>query len=113
MPDSIISSQLFFAYKEELTQDMKFHLEHERICKFLLSPAGDIAFRQQIQDSLESHVRNSLKRRGRFSPSFDYMVNFFAAGFISTISLWLEKKGRTPEQTAEFLLDMMLRLERD
>lgn len=99
-------------YLEELTEDMKFHLEHERICRFLLSPAGDIAFRQQMQNSLDSTVRASLKKKGQLSPSSDYRINFFAAGFISTISLWLERKDRTPEQIAELLLDMMLRLER-
>lgn len=98
-------------YREELTADMKYHLEHEKICSFLLSPAGDLAFRQQMQESIGSTIRKA-QRKGRVLHMTDYSINFFASGFISTISFWLEKKDRTPEQIADFLLETMLRLER-
>ena len=99
-------------YREELTADMKYHMEHEKICIFLLSPAGDLAFRQQMQESIGSTIRKAQKK-DRVLHINDYSINFFASGFISTISFWLERKDRAPEQIAGFLLDMMLRLERE
>jgi hypothetical protein len=42
--------------------------------------------------------------------NLDYRINFFAAGFIDTIHTWLQKKDRTPEQMAKFLLEMLVQL---
>ena len=39
-----------------------------------------------------------------------HRINFFAAGFIDTIHTWLQKKDRTPEQMAKFLLEMLVQL---
>ena len=39
-----------------------------------------------------------------------HRINFFAAGFIDTIHTWLQKKDRTPEQIAKFLLEMLVQL---
>ena len=40
----------------------------------------------------------------------DYRINFFAAGFFDTIHTWLQKKNRTSEQIAKFLLEMLVQL---
>ena len=34
----------------------------------------------------------------------------FAAGFFDTIHTWLQKKNRTSEQIAKFLLEMLVQL---
>jgi len=38
-------------------------------------------------------------------------VNYFAAGFVSTIREWLIRDDCSPEQIAAFLLDMIRRFE--
>ena len=95
-------------YLRELTADMEYHMKNERLCRFLLSPAGDMYFYQKMKESLAEtamrYVRkNSRERRGEIS----YQVNFFAAGFIDTIHTWLQKKDLTPEQIAAFMLNML------
>ena len=40
----------------------------------------------------------------------DDRINFFAAGFFDTIHTWLQKKNRTSEQIAKFLLEMLVQL---
>ena len=98
-------------YLEELTADMEYHMANERVCRFLLSPAGDLAFHQKMIDSIAYTARNNLRKNGHIrSAGEDYLINFFASGFVATIHNWLERKDRSPAQTAEFLLSMMERL---
>lgn len=95
-------------YLEELTKDMEYHHENARLCRFLLSPGGDIYFRQKMLTSVEESARNSLYRHGcTKTRELDYMVIFFSAGFINTIYEWLSRGDRQPSQIAAFLLEMI------
>ncbi len=98
-------------YLEELTADMEYHLKDEKLCRFLLSAAGDIWFYEKMKESLISTSRKNLEN-GRLPHwnNMDYRISFFAAGFIDTIYTWLQKKDRTPEQMARFLLEMLVQL---
>ena len=99
-------------YFQELATDMGYHLQNEKICRFLLSPAGDIYFRQKMVDSIGETVTRCIKRYGyRKTKELNYLISFFSAGFVSTIYEWLKVKDRTPEQIAGFLLDMITLLQ--
>ena len=43
----------------------------------------------------------------RNQENIEYRINFFAAGFIDTVHIWLEKKNRSPREIAGFLLEML------
>ena len=98
-------------YLAELTADMEYHLKNEKLCRFLLSAAGDIWFYGKMKESLISTGRKNLES-GCLAHwnNMDYRISFFAAGFIDTIHTWLQKKDRTPEQMAKFLLEMLVQL---
>ena len=49
-------------YLEELTADMEYHLKNEKLCRFLLSAAGDIWFYGKMKKSLISTGRKSLEK---------------------------------------------------
>lgn len=102
--------QLFL---QELTADMEYHRANARLCRFLLSPAGDIYFHQKMVESLGSTVRKHIQRREKHHTAWEaqYLVTYFAAGFVSTIHEWLIRDDCTPEQIAVFLLDMIRRFE--
>jgi len=99
-------------YLAELTADMEYHLKNERLCRFLLSAAGDIWFYKKMKESLIATGRKNLEN-GRLThgDNMEYRINFFAAGFIDTIHTWLQKKDRTPEQMAKFILEMLVQLQ--
>ncbi|MBR1584160.1 MAG: TetR/AcrR family transcriptional regulator [Clostridia bacterium] len=105
------SPEQMAVYLAELTADMEYHLTNERLCRFLLSAAGDIWFYEKMKDSITATSRKNLEN-GRWPrwDNMDYRINFFAAGFIDTIHSWLQKKDRTPEQMAKFLLEMLVQL---
>ena len=98
-------------YLKELTADMEYHLKNEKLCRFLLSAAGDIWFYEKMKESLISTGRKNFEN-GKMThwDNLDYRIHFFAAGFIDTIHTWLQKKDRTPEQMAKFLLEMLVQL---
>lgn len=96
------------AYLAELTADMEYHMKHEKLCRFLLSPAGDIYFYQKMKESIAETARHSAEKYGYFTNGdVDYRINFFAAGFIDTIHTWLQLKDRSPEQIAVILMDVL------
>ena len=102
------SSEQMAAYLDELTADMEYHMKHEKLCRFLLSPAGDIYFYQKMKESLASTARRNVEIVGhRDHQNLEYRINFFAAGFIETVRTWLEHKDRTPREIAGFLLEML------
>ncbi len=70
-----------------------------------------IWFYGKMKESLISTGRKNLEN-GRLAHwnNMDYRINFFAAGFIDTIYTWLQKKNRTSEQIAKFLLEMLVQL---
>ena len=99
-------------YRRELTEDMEYHQEHRQLCKFLLSPAGDIYFYNMMVESIGQQVTKNLQRRGiRETKKTDYLLNFVAAGFVSTIHRWLQRNDRSPSEIADFLLSMILDLQ--
>jgi len=105
-PDA--SAEQMAACLEELTADMEYHMKNEKLCRFLLSSAGDIYFHQKMRESIVTTARRNLETVGyRAQENLDYLINFFAAGFIDTVHTWLEHKDRTPRQIAKFLLDML------
>lgn len=102
------SPELRKVYLEELTRDMEYHLQNEKLCRFLLSPAGDLYFHQKLIESVSEAVgKNIQKYTYRKTKDTTYLINFFAAGFVSTIYEWLTLKDRTPLQVASFLLEMI------
>lgn len=106
------SPELRTVYLEELTRDMEYHLQNEKLCRFLLSPAGDIYFHQKLIESVSESVSKSIQKYGHgTTKETTYLAAFFAAGFVSTIYEWLTLKNRTPLQIASFLLAMIERLQ--
>lgn len=100
-------------FLKELTADMEYHRENEKLCRFLLSPAGDIFFHQKMVESIGNTVRKNMQKRGKHHSTKEaqYLVNYFASGFVSTIHEWLIRDDCTPEQIAAFLLGMIKRFE--
>ena len=103
------SKEQMEAYLDELTADMEYHMKYERLCRFLLSPAGDLYFYQKMKESLATTGRRNveLMGQGNQDENVEYRINFFAAGFIDTVHTWLQAKDRTPRQMAAFLLEML------
>ncbi|MBR3358421.1 MAG: TetR/AcrR family transcriptional regulator [Solobacterium sp.] len=101
-------------FRKELTADMEYHRQNEKLCRFLLSPAGDLYFYQKLVESLGSTARNNLLKNGKHhsGQKTDYMVTYFAAGFVAVIQEWLLRNDCTPEDIASFLLDMLCRFYR-
>ncbi len=96
------------AYLDELTADMEYHMKNEKLCRFLLSPAGDIYFYQKMKESIAATARRNIETIGyRNQENIEYRINFFAAGFIDTVHIWLKNKDRTPREIAGFLLEML------
>lgn len=82
------------------------------LCRFLLSPAGDLYFHQKLIESVAESVSKSIQKYGsRTTTETTYLANFFAAGFVSTIYEWLTLKNRSSFQIASFLLEMIERLQ--
>ena len=100
-------------FLDDLTADMEYHRQNARLCRFLLSPAGDLHFHQKMVDSIGNTVRKNISKYGKHHSrqDIDYLVNFFASGFVSTIHQWLIRDDCSPRQIAAFLLDMMKRFE--
>ena len=72
--------------KRELTEDMKYHLAHKKICMFLLSPYGDPYFGRKMTESIIKTAESSIRKHGSsYTSNLKYTLNFFANGFISTI----------------------------
>ena len=95
-------------YLDELTADMEYHRKNEKLCRFLLSSAGDIYFYQKMKESIVITSRRNLELVGhRDQDHIEYRINFFAAGFIDTVHTWLEQKDCTPREIAGFLLEML------
>ena len=101
--------QLFL---RELTADMEYHQENAKLCRFLLSPGGNLYFQQKMIESVSRTVEENVQKHGGILIDGDthYLVHYFASGFISTIYEWLRCGDRTPEQMARFLLEMIKRL---
>lgn len=99
-------------YRRELTADMEYHRAHRQLCRFLLSPAGDIFFYNQMLESISAHVRRNYQHYGRAqgrNPA--YLIRFIAAGFISAVHEWLKKDDCSPREIADTLLTMMMKLQ--
>lgn len=103
------SEEEMLLFRKELTADMEYHRANAKLCRMLLSPAGDLYFRQRMTASIGEAVEKNFRRFGNptNSSDFRYLINFFASGFISTIYEWLQKDDKTPEQIADFLLAMI------
>ena len=98
-------------YRKELTADMLYHLEHKALCRFLLSPAGDIYFYNKVISSISSQMYRNYQHYGRpLEKKAEYEILYFAAGFISTIYRWLGKEDCLPEEFADILLSIMLKI---
>ena len=100
-------------FLKELTDDMEDHRSNARLCRFLLSPAGDIYFHQKMVESLGKTVRQQIQKSGKHRPAREthYLVTYFASGFVSTIHEWLIRDDCTPGEMAAFLLEMIKRFE--
>ena len=102
------SDEKMAEYLEELTADMDYHMENEKLCRFLLSPAGDLYFYQKMKESIATAACSYISKIGDFhGEDVQYRINFFAAGFIDTIHTWLQCKNCRPEQIARFLMEML------
>ena len=92
--------------REELTADMEYHRSHRKLCLFLLSSYGDPYFPRKMTESITSMATAALGWQGA-STRRDYVLHFFAAGFISTVSEWLRKDDCSPEEIADVLLQLI------
>jgi len=80
------SAERMAAYLDELTADMEYHMKNEKLCRFLLSSAGDIYFYQKMKESIAATARRNLETVGyRNQENLEYRINFFATGFIDTV----------------------------
>lgn len=94
--------------REELTEDMKYHKSHRKLCLFLLSPYGDPYFTRKMAESITKTAEKAIKKHGSsYSSNQEYALNFFANGFISTIYEWLRRDDCTPEEIADVLLQLI------
>lgn len=107
------SEEQMQVFLQELTADMEYHRANAKLCRFLLSPAGDIYFHQKMVESLGNTVRKQLRKSGKHHSARQahYLVTYFAAGFVSTIHEWLIRDDCTPGEIAALLLDMIRRLD--
>lgn len=105
------SEEQMQVFLKELTDDMEYHRRNAKLCRFLLSPSGDLYFHQKMVESIGNTVRKNLKksRKEISSKEAQYLVTFFASGFVATIHEWLIRDNCPPEQIAAFLLDMIRR----
>ena len=107
-PDS--TAEEMEQYRQELTADMQYHREHKALCRFLLSPAGDIYFYNKVISSISSQMYRKYQHYGRSLGERDeYQILYLAVGFISSIDRWLEKEDCSPEEFADILLSIMLK----
>ena len=106
------SSEDMAQYRRELTADMEYHREHQAVCKFLLSPAGDLTFYRMMVESIGQYIKMNLQKYGtKDAKTMEYLTSFFAAGFVSTIEKWLKSDDCPPSEIAEFLLNMIIELQ--
>ena len=97
--------------KEELTEDMKYHQKHRKLCLFLLSPYGDPYFSRKMAESIADRAEKSFNDlHTAYGANLNYVLHFFANGFISTVYEWLKQQDRTPEEIAEVLLHLITQL---
>ena len=98
--------------RRELEADMEYHRAHKSICKFLLSPAGDIYFYNKMVESISQTVKKNLQYYGaQNAKTSDYLLNFFASGFVSTIEAWLKKDDCSAGEIADLILSMIRELQ--
>ena len=71
---------------------------------------NEISVQNKQIGSLAQHHPSAIGNGIAAGADGRHRINFFAAGFIDTIHTWLQKKDRTPEQIAKFLLEMLVQL---
>lgn len=99
-------------YRKELTADMEYHRAHRQICKFLLSPGGDIYFYNKMVESIGQSMMKNIQQFGTSQgKNKEYLKILFATGFVSTIHEWLKKDDCSPREIADFLISMMIKLQ--
>lgn len=102
------SAEQYAQYRRELIADMEYHRKHKKLCRFLLSPAGDMNFHNKMVDSISRSLKKNRKQFGtQDNTNIDYTASFFANGFIATIHEWLKQDDRTAEEIADFFLQIM------
>ena len=98
-------------YRKELTADLQYHLERKALSRFLMSPAGDIYFYNKVITSISSQVHRNYQYYGRpLEKKTEYVILYFAVGFISAIDRWLEKEDCSTEEITDLLLSLMLKI---
>lgn len=106
-----LSREELAVLREELTEDMKYHQTHKKLCMFLLSPYGDPYFSRKMTESITKRAEASIKKHGAsYGSNLKYSLTFLASGFISTIYDWLRKGDCSAEEIADVLLQLMTRL---
>lgn len=103
------SIEEFQAYREVLTKDMEYHLQHRKLCVFLLSPSGDPYFMKHMKESLTKSFELCLANNGVYlGKNKFYLSNYFASSFISTIHEWLKRGDESPKEISGFLIGMVI-----
>ena len=70
------SSEDMAQYSRELTADMEYHREHQAVCKFLLSPAGDLTFYRMMVESIGQYIKMNLQKYGtKDAKTMEYLRN--------------------------------------
>lgn len=103
-----LTKEEYAKLRDELTEDMKYHQSHRKLCLFLLSPYGDSWFSRKMTESITKTAEKATRKNG-FSYSYNqkYALNFFAGGFISTIYEWLRRDDCSAEEIADVLLHLI------
>lgn len=105
---SELSEEEYEKLREELTEDMKYHQSHRKLCLFLLSPYGDPYFTRKMTESITKTAERAIKKNGSsYSSNQKYALTFFAGGFISTIYEWLRRDDCSAEEIADVLLKLI------
>lgn len=103
-----LSEEEYGRLRKELTQDMKYHQSHKKLCLFLLSPYGDPYFTRKMAESITKTAERAIKKHGSsYSSNQKYVLSFFANGFISTIYEWLRREDCSAEEIADVLLRLI------
>lgn len=97
-------------YRKTLEKDLEYHDSHRDMSLFLLSSMGDLRFSRKMEASIGKSYKARLRENLRDNPPLrdeNYLVSFFAAGFVSTICRWLKDHDITSAETADFLIRMI------
>lgn len=95
-------------YRQTLTRVLEYHRQHRELSRFLLSPMSNLRFSRKMEDSIAKQYEQRLERdQLSLGRDQEYIIRFYATGFVASISKWLKHDDLYAEELAQFLTDMI------